>query len=171
MNGGSLAIDSEAKEAIAFYSNQINDNSFASEADESKPTIRSVVLNQDLLKKGHLEVNVTFSSPWELDPPLVGIVIYTKLGIPVLGSNTWLDPGFATLPVKEGTAKLTIKNLPLHSGNYKLSVWLGEKKQNYDSLRDVLQFEYISSTVLPQELSPDIIGALNYPTCWNLETK
>lgn len=171
MDSGSLVIDSNVRDAISFYCNQVNDSKFTAEANEDKPTITSVVVSQDLLERGHLEVSVAFSSPWKLDPPLVGIVVHTMLGVPVLGSNTWFDPSFSAFSTNEGIAKMRVENLPLHSGNYKLSVWLGEKNQNYDSQLDVLQFEYVSSTTLPQHLSTETIGVLNIPTCWDLEAR
>ena len=40
---------------------------------------------------------------------------------------------------------MQIDHLPLHSGSYKLSVWLGDSHQDYDAISDALTFDFVQS--------------------------
>jgi lipopolysaccharide transport system ATP-binding protein len=172
MNKGSIAFDATIKETITYYSQQINANSVNNIITTNKnyPSIQFISINEEKLKDGVLEVNVGFDSPWVLDTPLIGIVVYNLMGLPLFGSNTWMDKGFKPIPMSKGIAKMSIREIPLHTGTYKISVWLGEKNQNYDFQLEALQFEFISSEMLLQGLSTDTIGSINLPSKWIVES-
>ncbi|GAB1539774.1 hypothetical protein NUACC21_24410 [Scytonema sp. NUACC21] len=165
---GSLRADTTSIQALSLYASEINKLSFVADNKKEYPHITKVELNQDDLIQGDFKVRVYFDSPWELDPPLVGIVVYNIHGTPLFGINTWLDPKFQPQRLRSGTATLLVKNLPLHSGTYKISIWLGEKNQNYDCKQDALAFDFISPNPLPQGLSVDIIGPYNVVGSWTL---
>jgi len=103
-----------------------------------------------------------------LDPPLIGIVVYSLYGTPLFGTNTLLDKDFQPQKLSTGVATMLLKNLPLHSGSYKISLWFGEKNQNYNSIMDAIAFEFISRDHLPQGLSPDFIGHVSVDAKWSL---
>ncbi|OBQ37399.1 MAG: hypothetical protein AN485_09520 [Anabaena sp. MDT14b] len=172
MNKGSIAFDATIKETITYYSQQINANSVNNIITTNKnyPNIQFISINEEKLKDGVLEVSVGFDSPWVLDPPLIGIVIYNLMGLPLFGSNTSMDKDFKPIPMSKGIAKILIREVPLHTGTYKISVWLGEKNQNYDFQLEALQFEFISSEMLLQGLSTDTIGSINLPSKWIVES-
>jgi len=64
---------------------------------------------------------------------------------------------------------LEVKNLPLHSGAYQISVWLGDRSQDYDSRADALTFDYISPRFLSGMPSPETIGWMDVAGRWTLE--
>ncbi|MBD2357548.1 ABC transporter ATP-binding protein [Tolypothrix sp. FACHB-123] len=165
---GNLKANTTSIQALSLYTSELNKFNFVSQTKIDSPSIWKVEIDQNALEKGDLCVKVHFTSPWVLDPPLVGIVVYSIHGIPLFGTNTWLDPDFKPQCLKSGIATLLVKNLPLHSGSYKLSIWLGEKNQNYDSKLDAIAFDFISLDVLPQGLSPDFIGPFKIYGQWHL---
>ncbi|ALF54344.1 ABC transporter [Nostoc piscinale CENA21] len=165
---GSIKADTNSTHALNLYTSELNQLRFIGQENTQYPSIWKVEIDQSALEKGDLDVLVYFTSPWPLNPPLVGIVVYNIHGTPLFGTNTWLDPEFQPQSLSSGIATMMIKNLPLHSGSYKLSVWLGEKNQNYDSKQDAVAFDFISLSSLPQGLSPDFIGPFNVNGKWRL---
>ncbi|CAN1210624.1 ABC transporter domain-containing protein [Tumidithrix helvetica PCC 7403] len=166
-HGRAIAYTSSLK-ALNIYANALNQNFYVGERKRDKPSILKVEVEQSALEQGDLKIVVRFTSPWVLDPPLLGVVVYTLYGMPLFGINTWQSVD-ALYPMSSGIATLTVKNLPLHSGTYKISVWLGEKKQSYDVKTDILTFDFISPDVLPGDLSADVIGTVNVKGSWSLK--
>ncbi|UBF27342.1 ABC transporter ATP-binding protein [Kovacikia minuta CCNUW1] len=165
---GCLKSNTTTLEALSSYHSDINQSVFVGQSKANTPSILKVALDQKALDQGDLKINVHFNSPWILDPPLVGIVVYSIHGMPLFGTNTRIDSGFEPTKLKSGVATLFIKNLPLHPGSYKLSVWFGEKNQNYDVQTDALTFDYIASQALPEGLSPDVIGPFKVAASWSV---
>ena len=64
---------------------------------------------------------------------------------------------------------MQIDHLPLHSGSYKLSVWLGDSHQDYDAISDALTFDFVAPQFISNLPSVDIIGPFNIPAYWRLQ--
>lgn len=167
---GEIKADTTSSHALRLYTSELNKLNYIQELKANYPSIWKIEIDQNALEKAVLRVIVHFNSPWPLDPPLVGIVVYNIYGTPLFGTNTWLDPEFQPQSLSSGTATMTIKNLPLHSGSYKISVWLGEKNHNYDSKQDAITFDFISPKPLPQGLSPNVIGPFSVDGKWHLNS-
>src|SRR5256886_1654027 len=140
LDQGAIAFDGNATDAIARYNSSIMAR--VSRARSNQPEICNVTLHQKELQLGDLRIDVEFDSPWALDPILIGIVIYTSQGIPVFGFNSWMDPDFDCSPVRCGVASLSVPDVPLHPGLYRVSIWLGEQDRIYDYLADAAGFEF-----------------------------
>jgi lipopolysaccharide transport system ATP-binding protein len=165
---GEIDFNGTAGDAVAHYN--ANNIMRTNRARSNQPQICDVTIDQKELREGNLAIDVGFDSPWALDPLLIGIVIYASDGGPVFGFNSWMDPEFDTTPVRCGTASLLIRDLPLHPGLYRVSVWLGEKNENHDYLPNAVVFEFSVGSSLPRGLSSEIIGSTRVCGKWNVKS-
>jgi lipopolysaccharide transport system ATP-binding protein len=169
LDRGRLLANTSCRDALNLYNSQIDQSVFKVDQSLDTPHIRQIELDQAALQAGHLKVQVRFHSAWPLDPPIIGIVVSNLYGTPLFGSNPKLHSvGFNSQKLSEGEAVMWLKDLPLHSGTYKLSVWLGDEHQNYDSRQDALTFEFMSPRFIPNMPSVDVIGPMHVPAEWSL---
>jgi len=84
---GQVRAYTSSLEALSLYNNELNQNVFARGQELNDPHIQKVELDQQLLDQGTLKVNVHFHSPWDLNPPIVGMVVSSLYGMPLFGSN------------------------------------------------------------------------------------
>jgi lipopolysaccharide transport system ATP-binding protein len=169
LDKGQLRADTTSLKALSLYNNELNKTVFTAKSKVDSPCIEKVELDQNALEQGDLKVKVHFSSPWALNPPIIGIVLYSLQGTPLFGTNPRLhNDGFQPKSLRSGIATMQIKNLPLHSGSYKLSVWLGDQNQDYDFKMDALTFDFISPLFLANLPSTDIIGPFHVPALWSI---
>ncbi len=170
LDKGQVRAYTSSMEALSLYNNEINQNTFVRDRELNNPHIQKVELDQDLLEQGTLKVNVHFESPWDLNPPIVGMVVSSLYGMPLFGTNPRIHTkGFQPRSMRSGIATMQIDHLPLHSGSYKISIWLGDNHQDYDSITDALTFDFISPQFMANLPSVDIIGPFNIPAQWRLE--
>ena len=167
---GQVRAYTSSLEALSLYNNELNQNVFARGQELNDPHIQKVELDQQLLDQGTLKVNVHFHSPWDLNPPIVGMVVSSLYGMPLFGSNPRIHTtGFEPRSMRSGIATMQIDHLPLHSGSYKLSVWLGDSHQDYDAISDALTFDFVAPQFISNLPSVDIIGPFNIPAHWRLQ--
>jgi lipopolysaccharide transport system ATP-binding protein len=100
----------------------------------------------------------------------VGIIITTKFGQPLAGSNGRMAgedwrPGSCTA----GTVIAEIDPLPLHSDTYRVSVYLGNAAEDFDAKPDVIEFDYISPRFYPTRPALELIGSVDIPWRWSLQ--
>jgi lipopolysaccharide transport system ATP-binding protein len=139
-------------------------------ANAAKPHITSAVVDQAALATGRLRITVGFKSPFPLKQPVVGLILHSKYGQPISGSNgrmqgeAWAPPAMA-----EGRITAELTHLPLHSDTYRVSVYLGDAAQDYDEKRDALEFDYVSAQFHPQTPRLDVIGSVDLPWQWSVE--
>jgi lipopolysaccharide transport system ATP-binding protein len=138
---------------------------FAHKADQ--PHITFVQVDADALAEGRLAINVGFSSPYPLNPPVVGIILSTKLGQPISGFNGRMA-GSAWRPTASSAGVVTahIDTPPLHSDTYRVSVWLGDAHNDYDDRRDAVDFEFVSRNFYPESPPVEFMGSVDLP--WRL---
>ncbi|AVP99885.1 ABC transporter ATP-binding protein [Ahniella affigens] len=165
---GNKVFDGPIREALNFYTQSLPRAGFRRQVDASRPQIVDVRIDEALMSRGQLRVLVQFNSPRELHPILIGAVVHTAAGAPVFGFNTQQDPDFEARPLRAGWALLDAGELPLLTGLYKLSIWFGEKNENFDVQHDVLSFDWVSPRPSPPGVSIDAIGALAIGGHWSL---
>lgn len=135
---------------------------------EPKPYIRSITLDPAALTRGGLRVEVAFESPFPLSPPVLGIVVSTKFGQPVSGGNgRMIGDAWRPGPARSGTLFATIEDLPLHSDNYVVSVYLGDSVTDYDIRLDAVEFDFVSRRFHPALPPLQIIGPTDLPWAWS----
>jgi lipopolysaccharide transport system ATP-binding protein len=166
---GRLKADLPVHEAIALYNRGMESTVFVGEDRPGTPHIRRIEIDPEALREGDLAVTVEFDSPFPIDP-VVGVVVANRLGAPIFGSNRLLhDAGYRGAWVRRGKAALVVRDLPLYSGTYKLSVWLADSHHStYDAKREALLFEFVTPHSLRGDLSTDYIGSLRVTGRWTL---
>jgi lipopolysaccharide transport system ATP-binding protein len=136
---------------------------------EGKPSITSVRLNPQAVANGDLEVEIGFRSPFPLKPPVPGFLITSAAGIPVFGSNArFHGDGFNGLSSAGGVLRFVTQRLPLVSGSYRISVWLGDWYTDYDQKLDVLDFDFRPDCTMALRPPPELIGFLDWPGAWRI---
>jgi hypothetical protein len=121
--------------------------------------------------QGDFVVEVSFSSPFPLNPPIVGVVVSTLVGAPVFATDPLMHPDdFEPQRLRAGTARVVVPDLPLHPGQYCVSVFIAEQSAPYDHRRDVLAFEFVPRRPIAAKCPPiESIGALIVQARWELE--
>ena len=174
LQNGKLVFQGTAGKSIEYY-NKTTTKDYSDEKSNlnaiKQPLITAVNINYQSSNKADLNVDIHFESPWELSPPLIGIVMKSSVGLPVLGFNTWQDSKYTPKPIKNGLATLRIDTLPLHSGTYSISVFLGEKDTNYHVLHDAAIFTYIAPDSLPAGISTETVGNVRVDGHWSLQNE
>ncbi|MFL6303002.1 MAG: polysaccharide ABC transporter ATP-binding protein [Candidatus Sulfotelmatobacter sp.] len=113
----------------------------------------------------HLEVG--FSSPFELRPPMLGLVLSDELGRPVFGSNPRFDrQGTKPDAMGFGTVAVDVDTAALRPGFYTLSVWLGDQNRDYCTVEDAVLVE-IGGEADSSQPPLRSIGSVKLPSVWN----
>jgi lipopolysaccharide transport system ATP-binding protein len=170
LEDGRLKCLSTAQEALRVYSESSEmQNTAIFPVDRSRPSINVVSVDSSELDKGNLIVDIDFKSPFPLSPPVGGLVISSSLGTPVFGSNPrFHNDGFGHPKLSEGVLRMTVTNLPVHAGTYKLSVWLGDWHTDYDEKRDALAFEFKRGHPAGNTPNPEVIGFTDATASWSV---
>ncbi|MFM1748218.1 MAG: hypothetical protein RLZZ188_1884 [Verrucomicrobiota bacterium] len=113
-------------------------------ANPLAPSITRIEVDQAELGAGNLSVHVYFRSPIPLRPPVLGVIISTQESRPLFGANMRTHPSAVAHPLAAGVCTLHIPQLPLHSSTYQLSVFLGDKTEDFDRKVEVIQFVFTS---------------------------
>ena len=167
---GRVRCHSNAQEALRAYSESTNKlDSIEFPANNSRPSITSVRLQSSELESGNLVVDIGFKSPFPLNCPVAGLVVYSILGTPIFGSNPRFHKShFEQQKLSEGILRMAARGLPVHGGTYKLSVWLGDWHTDYDERRDVLSFEFKGGRAVANMPNPETIGFIDTSADWSL---
>jgi hypothetical protein len=134
-----------------------------------RPHITSVRVDPVGLAEGRIAVEVGFSSPFDLSPPVVGVTLSSKFGHPIGGSNGRMaGEAWKPAPTRAGVVTATLDRVPLHSDAYLLSVYLGDASMDYDRKIDVLEFNFVSPRFHPQMPPLQVIGQADFDWRWSL---
>ncbi len=134
-----------------------------------RPHITSVRVDPAGLAEGRIVVEVGFSSPFALSPPVVGVTISSKFGHPIGGSNGRMaGEAWKPAPTCAGVVTATLDPVPLHSDAYLLSVYLGDSSMDYDRKIDILEFSFVSPRFHPQMPPLQVIGQADFDWRWSL---
>jgi len=136
---------------------------------ERRPSITSVYLEEEALRRGDFLATVEFSSPFPLRPPIVGIVVSNMSGNPVWGTNGRFHPWERTdFAVSQGAVICEAKSLPLAPGAYRVSVWLSDWTQDFEEKLDVLSFEFRIDADSSQRPPTSTLGHLDWAPKWKM---
>lgn len=166
LDEGKVQYYGNVKDGIEKYIGNCNiNNKIDYDANLVKPSITRVELDPDF---NGLRFIVEFYSPFMLNNPSIGIVLYNQAGNPIYGSNTKFHKPVPYLnKVKNGSIEAIIINPEIHSGIYKISVWLGDSAGDYDVKDSALIFEYVSDKQYTQKPNPLNIGSVDKLFEWN----
>jgi lipopolysaccharide transport system ATP-binding protein len=169
---GKIKFIGKAAEAIEIYGGLVktaHEISFAPKP--GKPSITGIKINAEALAHGDLELEIAFQSPFPLNPPVPGFVVYSISGVPVYGSNPrFHKDGYLPSSISSGSVSFSLKGLPICGGRYRLSAWLGDWHTDYDQRDDVLAFEFKHGETPSNRPTPDSIGYLDESGEWKIKT-
>lgn len=156
LKNGLLAEAGELYHVISSYlNNNINTLRFINNVKEiTKPELLNIIIDEEGLKKGNLILSAEFASTMTLRAPVLGITVKNVLGQIIFATNTRFNSsiGFPQ-SAEKGTFNLRIDKLPLHTGTYSISAFLGDSVNDYARYFDVLSFDFINpfieSTQIP----------------------
>ena len=170
LNRGHLEHDGLVRDAIQRYISRIEGGSGVSfEAKPDRPTITLVRVDTEELKKGNLSVKVGFKSPFPLQPPVPGIIVSSALGTPVFGTNPRFHAEkYEKKALQEGIIRMQAPQVPLTSGQYHLSVYLGDWHTHYDQRLDICAFEFEEPERPSNRPPSELIGHLNWKCFWSV---
>jgi lipopolysaccharide transport system ATP-binding protein len=170
---GELVIKGPVREVLEYYNGEGSRDSVELKVDLGKPCITKVAIDQARLAQGDFVMEVTFCSPFPLNPPIVGVVVSTLMGVPVFATDPLMHPeDFDPQRLSCGIARVVVPDLPLHPGEYRASVFIAEQGAPYDYRRDVLSFDFIPRRPIAAKCSPiEMIGALIVQARWELEER
>ena len=169
LDKGQLAYAGTISDCLARYNASGTNSSVRFETDRARPSIESVEVDEAALRKGNLRIRVAFQSPFPLKPPVVGVILYNKFGQPIFGSNTRMtDESWSPSAMSSGVFVCSRENAPLCNDSYKISVWLGDADNDYDSKLDALFFEFITPRYHPKSPSVEVTGSVYLPWQWEV---
>jgi lipopolysaccharide transport system ATP-binding protein len=133
------------------------------------PSITAVKIDQRELQSGNLIVDIEFTSPFAVVPTVPGIVISSKLGVPVWGSNTrFHGENYPQPSLEAGSLRMEARSLPLASGTYHLSVWLSDNIVDYDHKPDILSFDFRPGAAVEFRPPSEETGHMDWPASWRI---
>lgn len=172
LSNGQLAGQGPINDCLAAYLHTANREAVFPPPLRDKPYITSVRVNPQSLAAGRIQIEVGFKAPFPLSPPVVGVVISSKFGSPISGSNgRMLGDAWKPKPAREGIITAYIDDVPLHSDTYLISVFLGDATMDYDQKVELLEFDYVSPRFYPQMPPLQIIGNGDFGWRWSLNSK
>ena len=85
-------------------------------------------------------IEAKYNTDIDVDFPLLGFLIKTNLGVPIVASNPLID--LVEYPkgkiTKNGIVRVTLRNPKLHDGNYLVSIWFGNSYGNVVTEHDCM---------------------------------
>lgn len=141
---GKVSFAGNVREAVDRYSSSHDLPSSARfKGDPSKPSILSISVDQAALADGDLVVDIGFSSPFPLRPPVPGLVVSSSLGVPIFDTNPRIHAdGYNAQSANSGILRVAIRQMPILSGRYRLSVWLADWQTDYDNKDTAISFDF-----------------------------
>jgi len=170
LRNGQLVMTGSVRDVLQHYTAEASKESVEFEPDSGRAGITRIIIDQGRLSQGDLIMDVSFTSPTPLNPPIVGVVISTIMGAPVFATDPLMHPThYRAQPVREATARVHVPDLRLHPGEYRASVFLAEMGAPLDYRRDALTFEFVPRRPIAAKCSPiETIGPLIVDARWEL---
>jgi lipopolysaccharide transport system ATP-binding protein len=171
LQNGRSVMAGPVREVLQFYSAQGARDAVDLKPVDNKPSITRVAIDQARLSNGDFALEVFFTSPFPLNPPMVGVVVSTMMGVPVFATDALMHPdGFKPRRMTTGKAQVFVPDVPLHAGEYRASVFLAEQGAPFDYRRDVLSFDFMPKKPVGAKCPPiETIGPLNVDARWALQ--
>jgi lipopolysaccharide transport system ATP-binding protein len=167
---GQVVMTGPVRSVLQSYAAEGSKDTVELTGDDTRPCITRIAIDSTRLNLGDFLMEVSFSSPFPLNPPIVGVVVSTSMGVPVFASDALMHPeGFNHQSLETGTARVFVPGLPLHPGEYRASVFLAEQGGPYDYRRDVLSFDFMPARPVAAKCPPiETMGPLNVNARWEL---
>ncbi len=141
LEDGKIASQGLIKSVLGNYKKTLHGNLFQKDSG----FLREVLINQ---KDDKIVIQGIFESEFDIKGPSLGFVVSEIDGTKLFGSNPYLNikEGQEIPIIRSGRIECIIEEPKLLNGNYLLSVWFGDEKNDFESFEDVIQFEIINMT-------------------------
>jgi lipopolysaccharide transport system ATP-binding protein len=168
LSNGEIEFDGPVEDAIERYLVHNLSSEFILHPDPQKPGI--IRGSATWREESGIRLEVTFSSPTPLTPPVLGLVLEDAFGSPLFGTNGRFDP-HAEMPesMESGTIVVHIATEGLRPATYYLSLWLGDHYEDHCRLERCLAVEVgtgAGDTWRPPQTS---IGSFQLRTRWEYD--
>ncbi len=115
-----------------------------------------------------LLVDVSFRTTGTPFNPVLGVVIKTVTGLPILGIDNRIVPGYEFPLARAGTVRIAFHSLPLLPGSYYIDVYLGDRVRSLDALRDTILLDVLSADIYGTgRLPPANAGPVAWTARWS----
>jgi lipopolysaccharide transport system ATP-binding protein len=116
---------------------------------------------------------IVLTAEYDLEDPILipslGFVLYNNEGIPIFGTNPIVENlEFTARAYQKGKIEVTILEPKLIDGDYLVSVWFGDGKENFLEDLECLTFE-VSGMSINKQLSQSIVGNIVPKTMWEFK--
>jgi lipopolysaccharide transport system ATP-binding protein len=162
--GGQVQSDTDPARAIGEYLSADIAPSFSSPVSSTRPSITEAAV---AVSGGEIHLSVQFHSPFPLNPPVLGFVIYDPLGNPVFGTNSRTERFSSAVPraMSSGSIEVTIPADYFRPNQYFISLWLADNYTDYCAHEKVLQLQ-LDAGLPGDDLPPQVVGNLRLPATW-----
>ena len=167
LSGGRIIADAAVSDALERYTQDAEDSHIRRyPASSTQPSITSIAIDEARLFSRRLLVSIGYQSPYPFGPPIGGLVVSSASGEPVWGTNGRVHPSdTAGTSEMRGTIVCEADALPLKNGRYRISVWLGDERKDFDSHLDALSFHF-GNRDPERGLSASIVGPVEWTAKW-----
>ncbi len=165
LHSGNKVFDGAVEDAVYAYTNKISKNNDRALRGGDGPHIVHASICDDSLRHGDLVVRLEFESPYALEKPFAGLVVKDILGNPVFGHNTMMDETFVSKRGTSGILNFSVTDIPLHAGEYVVSLYFGDRSQNYHIEEDYINFLFVAPPI-PMGISTSQIGNMRVKGVW-----
>jgi len=163
LSGGEVQADTDVAKGIGIYLNAEIPASYSGHASSTRPsiTLASVEMCED-----DVHLSVAFESPFPLNPPVLGFVIYDPLGNAVFGTNARVERFSRGIEsMSSGLIDVMIPASHLRPNQYFISLWLGDQFVDYCSLDKAIQIQ-VDGGGARADLPAQVVGNFHLPTRW-----
>lgn len=117
-----------------------------------------------------LRIKVLFASNSQPISPVLGVVVKTKMGIPLFGVNNRFIPGYRFEELQTaGEITCCIERLPLMPGFYAIDLFFGNEHQDIDTIHEAITFEVTPTDVFGSGKLPNAAaGSFFWNASWVL---
>ena len=168
LSKGVVELDGRVEEAVERYLVHNLASEFVLDPDPQKPAITR---GSATWREGSgIRLEVSFSSPTPLVPPVLGFVLGDTFGNPLFGSNGRFDP-HPGMPeaMESGTIVVHIATEALRPATYYLSLWLGDHYGDYCRLERCLTVEVGTGAGETWRPPQNAIGSFQLQTRWEYD--
>jgi hypothetical protein len=171
LDRGHLVASGSTGEVITRYLSDAGRMS-AQFTDTSGPAVTSIQIDSEALTLGELHIQVSFTSPSPISRPEIGLVFYTLGGAPIFGSNTLMHPAPTPLTAScSGSVTFVLRQAPLLTGEYTLSVWLNDGIVPLQHRAHALAFTFQDPQPNASPLDASIVGPCKIQPTWTFGTE
>lgn len=174
LSNGSVQFEGEITEAIQQY-NTINtdENGLIYYGEKIIKKIEILQIQSGLKSSIYSTINirVNFSTVNSINNVILGFIIKDSTGVPLIGVNNkhYSNVRINNQAVSEGEVHISIEDITLIPGSYKMDFFLGDSTTDLEEVMDAVSFEINEYQINPTSLS--LNASINKFFCKNINWK